>query len=160
MKRTFLPVTLLLLLAGAGVWVAVGTANTTVAAKKKTHTITCRFFARPTTVGGVEGKAPKFIKKTITVTVETTDGPVPEIARITKPKVAELDDFRILVQHNTNSLTVAIYEKSTKRLISSRLYQFGPDLRNQFHGGHGFTGLNYVYHSKSKGELQFWCAVK
>lgn len=90
----------------------------------------------------------------------TTDGPVPEIARITKPQVAELDDFRVVVRHDTNSLTVAIYEKSTKRLISSRLFQFGPGLRNQFHGGHGFTGLNYVYHSKSKAELQFWCAVK
>ena len=29
--------------------------------------------------------------------------------------------------------------------------------RNQFSGGHGFTGLGYVYHPTSRAELQYWC---
>lgn len=43
--------------------------------------------------------------------------------------------------------------------LISQLYQLplesGP--QNQFIGGHGFTGLNYVYHPASRAELQFWC---
>jgi hypothetical protein len=31
---------------------------------------------------------------------------------------------------------------------------------NQFVGGHGFTGLHYVYHPSSGAELQFWCVAE
>jgi hypothetical protein len=45
--------------------------------------------------------------------------------------------------------------------LTSQLYQLPPDSgpTDQFAGGHGFTGLNYVYHPDSGAELQFWCAV-
>ena len=44
---------------------------------------------------------------------------------------------------------------------TSQLYQLPLDSgpANQFIGGHGFTGLNYVYHPQSGAELQFWCAA-
>ncbi len=57
--------------------------------------------------------------------------------------------FRVWVTDTNNGETV-----------TSHLYQFpqteGP--QNQFVGGHGFTGLNYIYHS-SGAEMQFWCLV-
>ena len=39
----------------------------------------------------------------------------------------------------------------------SALYQYGDGggLRQNFVGGHGFTGLHYVYHGGAM--LQFWC---
>lgn len=46
--------------------------------------------------------------------------------------------------------------------LTSQLYQLPQDSgpTDQFAGGHGFTGLNYVYHPDSGAELQFWCAVE
>jgi hypothetical protein len=32
-------------------------------------------------------------------------------------------------------------------------------LRDQFIGGHGFTGLAYVFHPASGGEIQYFCGV-
>ena len=45
--------------------------------------------------------------------------------------------------------------------LQTQLYQLQQDAgpQNQFVGGHGFTGLNYVYHPASGAELQFWCAA-
>jgi hypothetical protein len=45
--------------------------------------------------------------------------------------------------------------------ITSQLYQLPLDSgpQNQFIGGHGFTGLNYVYHPRTGAELQFWCTA-
>lgn len=41
--------------------------------------------------------------------------------------------------------------------LFSALYQYGDGggLRQNFVGGHGFTGLHYVYHGGAM--LQFWC---
>jgi hypothetical protein len=122
------------------------------AAKKKSIEVTCHFAYRTSTQIG------KLDEKKIRVTIPVSDNGI-EIARIVKPKQAEFNSIRVEVQHNPNSLIVRVYEKDTKRMIVSNLFQFGPDLRNLFHGGHGFTGLNYVYHSKNKSELQFWCSV-
>ena len=43
--------------------------------------------------------------------------------------------------------------------LTSHLYQLPQDSgpMDQFVGGHGFTGLIYVYHPTSGAELQFWC---
>lgn len=48
----------------------------------------------------------------------------------------------------------------TDRLMSV-LYQLPADRApaNQFVGGHGFTGLHYVYHPATGAELQFWCVA-
>ena len=45
--------------------------------------------------------------------------------------------------------------------LTSQLYQLPQDSgpADQFVGGHGFTGLTYVYHPDSGAELQYWCAV-
>ena len=129
-------------------------ADKRVAAKRKTLTIVCQFAVRPST------RVARFDKKDIVVEVPVTDGPVAEIGRVIPPKTAEFDDFRVQVSYNTNSLIVRIYDKKARRVISSNLFQFGPKLHNQFHGGHGFTGLTYVYHPKGDAELQYWCKVK
>jgi hypothetical protein len=41
--------------------------------------------------------------------------------------------------------------------VASALYHYGSagGLRHNFGGGHGFTGLHYVYHGGAM--LQFWC---
>lgn len=46
-------------------------------------------------------------------------------------------------------------------LIARDLYQFVPDdpPRNDFGGGHGFTGLNYIYPPGTTAEGQFLCTV-
>ena len=42
------------------------------------------------------------------------------------------------------------------RPVTSDLYQVEEGLRNQFRGGHGFTGLRYAYASDGA-EVQWWC---
>ena len=46
--------------------------------------------------------------------------------------------------------------------ITRQLYQFNPNnpVENQFIGGHGFTGLNYVFQLESPDEMQFFCSIK
>ena len=43
--------------------------------------------------------------------------------------------------------------------LSEHLYQMSKfELpSNEFHGGHGFTGLAYVYDPSSQTEVQYWC---
>jgi hypothetical protein len=52
---------------------------------------------------------------------------------------------------------VVVVETSEGREILRSLYQFttGSELRTDFSGGHGFTGLNYVSHGAAS--LQVWC---
>ena len=62
-------------------------------------------------------------------------------------------------QNRERNLRLRVTATSIKDELTSQLYQFplesGP--QNQFVGGHGFTGLSYVYHPVSGAELQFWC---
>ena len=46
--------------------------------------------------------------------------------------------------------------------LTTQLYQLPLDAgpQNQFVGGHGFTGLNYIYHPETRAELQFWCEAR
>lgn len=62
---------------------------------------------------------------------------------------------------NERNLRVWVTPVDAEDVILSQLYQLPQDAGpvNQFVGGHGFTGLNYVYHPTSTAELQFWCAV-
>ncbi|MDX1663029.1 MAG: hypothetical protein R3272_04495 [Candidatus Promineifilaceae bacterium] len=59
------------------------------------------------------------------------------------------------------SLHVAVTPAGATERLTAQLYQLplegGPE--NQFRGGHGFTGLTYVYHPESGAELQFWCTA-
>jgi hypothetical protein len=60
------------------------------------------------------------------------------------------------------ALSVVVMDLETGREISRQLYQFDPQNppENQFIGGHGFTGLNYVFQSGSNAELQYFCSIK
>jgi hypothetical protein len=56
------------------------------------------------------------------------------------------------------SLLVDVVDRSARRTVTKALYQFGATgPLNQFLGGHGFTGLVYVYLPKGH-ELQYFCA--
>jgi hypothetical protein len=57
------------------------------------------------------------------------------------------------------SLVISVTAQDTERILVQQLYQFIPEaeLRDQFAGGHGFTGLTYVHHPTSSAELQYFC---
>ncbi len=71
--------------------------------------------------------------------------------------------FRVLYDdspYEGRSLLTYVYSTSTGKLIEQSRFQLdrqkGP--MNQFMGGHGFTGLHYVYAPDSAAELQYWCS--
>ncbi|MFN2187228.1 MAG: hypothetical protein ACK2T3_00515 [Candidatus Promineifilaceae bacterium] len=66
----------------------------------------------------------------------------------------EMDNERALRLWVTDAGDTTIYQRQLYQLSQDS----GPD--NQFKGGHGFTGLNYVYHPDSSSELQFWCQAE
>ncbi|HEU5066627.1 MAG TPA: hypothetical protein VFT61_00355 [Sphingomicrobium sp.] len=57
------------------------------------------------------------------------------------------------------SLNVYVYSQTTGKLIEQTLFQFDrqQDPVDQFAGGHGFTGLHYVYAPDSTAQLQYIC---
>jgi hypothetical protein len=59
------------------------------------------------------------------------------------------------------SLSIAVTDRIAEAELTRGLYQFDPQqgLADQFVGGHGFTGLAYVYHPTSTSELQYFCAA-
>lgn len=59
------------------------------------------------------------------------------------------------------SLSILVSGSDTGAELARGLYQFDPQagLRDQFIGGHGFTGLAYVYHPLSGSEVQYFCGV-
>ena len=72
--------------------------------------------------------------------------------------------FRVLYwddRYEGRTLIAYVYSTSTGKLIEETLFQLdrqkGP--LNQFVGGHGFTGLHYVYAPDSAAELQYWCSA-
>lgn len=56
-------------------------------------------------------------------------------------------------------LKVTVFSIEDDREVTSQLYQLSKTEppQNEFHGGHGFTGLSYAYHPTSPSELQYWC---
>jgi hypothetical protein len=72
--------------------------------------------------------------------------------------------FRVLYnddRYEGRSLITYVYSTATGKLIEETLFQLdrqkGPV--NQFNGGHGFTGLHYVYAPDSAAELQYICSA-
>jgi hypothetical protein len=59
------------------------------------------------------------------------------------------------------SLSIVVTEAATGAELTRALYQFDPEggLGDQFIGGHGFTGLAYVFHPASGGEIQYFCSA-
>jgi hypothetical protein len=59
------------------------------------------------------------------------------------------------------SLSIVVSDSNTGDELTRGLYQLDPQsgLQDQFIGGHGFTGLAYVYHPTSDSEVQYFCGV-
>jgi hypothetical protein len=62
----------------------------------------------------------------------------------------------------SRSLRLAVAGAGLDQELTAQLYQLPKDAlpQNQFIGGHGFTGLAYVYHPDSGAELQYWCVAR
>jgi len=83
-------------------------------------------------------------------------------------QAATLGDFRFTVLYTSDdfegrSLLTRIEDGSGSEphAIERRLFQLGDDSpQNEFVGGHGFTGLSYVYHPTSGAELQYMCQAE
>jgi len=80
---------------------------------------------------------------------------------------AAFDDLTYSAQYMDDagegpSLSLVVSDRRTEKEIARQLYQIdrSKGLANQFIGGHGFTGLNYVFHPTSPAELQYFCLVK
>ena len=60
------------------------------------------------------------------------------------------------------ALSIAVTDLKTGSELTRQLYQFDAEnpVANQFIGGHGFTGLNYVFHPDSSAEMQYFCSVQ
>ena len=69
-------------------------------------------------------------------------------------KASYIDD-----EFEARALVISITNLNSGDEIARQLNQMdrGESLINQFIGGHGFTGLMYVYHPSSPGELQYFC---
>lgn len=71
--------------------------------------------------------------------------------------------FRVLYsddRYDGRTVVAYVYSASTGKLIAETLFQFDRQqaVANQFRGGHGFTGLHYVYAPDSDSELQYICS--
>jgi hypothetical protein len=115
--------------------------------------IVCHFFYRSST------RTPKGETRQFTINVPFVDGDVPEIALDISKEVA-FKDLACVASAHYNSLSVRFQGADTRKTITSLLYQFGDKPDNRFAGGHGFTGLHYIYHPETEAELQFWAVVK
>lgn len=82
-------------------------------------------------------------------------------------EVIEFDDMEFSAQYwddqfEGRSLLISVASPDTGNEVVRQLYQMdrGKSLINQFIGGHGFTGLIYVYHPSSTAELQYFCETR
>ncbi|MFC2079111.1 hypothetical protein ACFLSZ_03940 [Candidatus Bipolaricaulota bacterium] len=82
-------------------------------------------------------------------------------------EVVAFDDMEFNAQYwddesEGRSFLISVTSLDTGDEIVRQLYQMdrGKSLNNQFIGGHGFTGLIYVYHSSSTAELQCFCEAR
>ena len=65
-------------------------------------------------------------------------------------------------EYEGRALSIAVTDLDTGSDITRQLYQFDQQnpVENQFVGGHGFTGLNYIFQPDSSAEMQFFCSVQ
>jgi hypothetical protein len=82
-------------------------------------------------------------------------------------QVVEHDDLRFDAEYwddeyEGQSLSIYVSDMDTGDELVRQLYQIdrAKDLVNQFVGGHGFTGLIYVYHPSSTAEMQYFCLAR
>lgn len=79
-------------------------------------------------------------------------------------EVVTFDDLEFNAQYwhddyEGRSLTISVTARDTAQELVRQLYQIDSEqgLSNQFVGGHGFTGLSYIYHPTSAAEMQYFC---
>ena len=82
-------------------------------------------------------------------------------------KAVEFDTMMFEAQfqdddYEGRALRIVVTDQDNGDEITRQLYQFDKQnpVENQFVGGHGFTGLNYIFQSDSSAEVQFFCSVK
>ena len=65
-------------------------------------------------------------------------------------------------EYEGRALSIVVVNIETDAEIIRQLYQFDSQnpVKNQFMGGHGFTGLNYVFKPKATDEIQYYCSVE
>jgi hypothetical protein len=65
-------------------------------------------------------------------------------------------------QFEGQSLSISITNLDDNKELNRYLYQLDQSkgLKNQFIGGHGFTGLNYIFHPNGEAEMQFFCDIR
>ena len=112
--------------------------------------ITCHTQYRPDAETLVGAREPS-------LTVERADDLSPQ------PQTVEFDTLTLEVAYQGDApegrnVTVVVSTRDGQPLVRD-LYQFtdGGELDREFAGGHGFTGLQYVFHRGSS--LQVWCAA-
>jgi hypothetical protein len=91
----------------------------------------------------------------LSMVVERGDGPTPQPERIEFDALALEVTFQGDAPEGRN-VAIVISTAGGEPLVRD-LYQYtdGTELTAAFAGGHGFTGLKYVYHEQSS--LQVWC---
>jgi len=112
-------------------------------------TIICEVFYRPGAGVGLEA--------------------APEIS-FTEGNELKIHEFETMVfeaqfqddEYEGRALSIAVTNLDSGNEITRQLYQFDPQnpVENQFIGGHGFTGLNYVFQPDSSAEMQYFCSLK
>ena len=77
------------------------------------------------------------------------------------------DDLAFQATYNDDefegrSFLISVEDPGSGDQVVRQLYQIdrGEKLENQFVGGHGFTGLAYVYHRASGAEMQYFCQAR
>ncbi len=112
-------------------------------------TIVCEVFYRSSAVGSLEA-AP------LITFSEGSDLKVLEFDTTVFEAQLQEDDYE------GRALRIAITDLASGDEITRQLYQFDTQnpVENQFVGGHGFTGLNYIFQPDSSAEMQFFCSVE
>jgi hypothetical protein len=93
--------------------------------------------------------------------------PVTPLAEHNDQIVIEFDDMVFEARYQVDefegrALYISVTDLDSGTEINRVLYQFDDQNppENQFVGGHGFTGLNYLYHPSSSAEMQYFCIVE
>ena len=73
--------------------------------------------------------------------------------------VTRFKDMAFSTRYAEDYLAIDVLDLKTDKAICRHVYQFGKDVKNQFVGDHGFSGLIHVFHPQSGAELQFFCTV-
>ena len=128
---------------------AVGCSSATVVPEGVELTIECHVFYRASLSEGL-----------------SEDSPLTLVSGGDQGRVL-FDNLAFEAQYNDDefegrSLLISIEDAESGDQVVRQLYQMdrGEKLRNQFIGGHGFTGLAYVYHHASGAEMQFFCEAR